>query len=126
MSAWSAGGRCRCCYSRYFVFHLIEKRVQQAFHDHIQARYGIDLTFALEQPKRSDYGELAFSATFQLARQLRQDPKRIAAELAAEMPAVEGVAALEVAGGYLNIRFDRGVYGRALLQAAGTGTPAPS
>ena len=101
------------------MFHLIEKRVQQAFHDHIQARYGIDLAFALEQPKKSDYGELAFSATFQLARQLRQDPKKIAAELAAEMPAIEGVAALEVAGGaYLNIRFDRAAYGRALLQPA--------
>jgi arginyl-tRNA synthetase len=99
------------------VFPIIEKRVHQAFHDHILARYGIDLSFSLEQPKKSDYGELAFSATFQLARQLRQDPKRIAGELAADMPAIEGVASLEVAGAYLNIRFDRGVYGRGLLEA---------
>jgi arginyl-tRNA synthetase len=97
------------------VFHLLEKSVQEAFHDHILARYGIDLTFSLEQPKRSEYGELAFSATFQLARQLRQDPKLIAGELATEMPTIEGVSALEVTGAYINIRFDRGLYGLGLL-----------
>ena len=98
------------------MFHLLEKKVREAFHDHILARYGIDLAFSLEQPKRSDYGELAFSATFQLARQLRQDPKRIAAELAAEMPVIEGVQSLEVAGPYLNIRFDRPGYAAKLMQ----------
>src|SRR3954454_18587245 len=102
----SPGPPDRPCYTRISVFHLIEKRVREAFHDHILARYGIDLSFNLEQPKKSEFGELAFSATFQLARQLRQDPKRIAAELAAEMPPIEGIAALEVAGAYLNIRFD--------------------
>src|SRR5205085_7722809 len=56
-----------------------------------------------------------FSATFQLARQLRQDPKKIAAQLAAELPPIEGIRAVEVAGAYLNIRFDRAVYGRSLL-----------
>jgi arginyl-tRNA synthetase len=108
------------------VFHLLEQRVQEAFHDHILARYGIDLAFSLEQPKRSEYGELAFSATFQLARQLRQDPKRIAAELAAEMPAIEDVSALEVAGAYLNIRFSRGLYGLSLLDSASAKPAAAS
>jgi arginyl-tRNA synthetase len=98
------------------VFHLIEKRVQQAFHDHIQARYGIDLPIAIEQPRQSDFGELAIPAAFALAKQLRQPPKKIAAELAAEIPPIEGVSAIEAAGGgYLNIRFDRSAYGFALL-----------
>ena len=57
------------------MFHLIEKTVQQAFHDHILARYGADLAVAVEQPKQSEFGELAIPAAFQLAKQLRQAPK---------------------------------------------------
>jgi arginyl-tRNA synthetase len=105
------------------VFHLIEKRVQQAFHEHILARYGVDLAITIEQPKQSDFGELAIPAAFQLAKQLRQPPRKIAAALAAEIPPVEGIASMEVAGnGYLNLRFDRALYGHALLQPA----PAPA
>jgi len=99
------------------VFHLLEKRLQEAFHDHIQARYGVDLPVAIEQPKQPDFGELALPAAFQLAKQLRQAPKKIAAELAADMGAIDGVASLEVAGnGYLNVRFDRTQYALALLK----------
>ena len=101
------------------MFHILEKQVQRAFHDHIQARYGIDLAVALEQPKQSDFGELAVPAAFQLAKQLRQPPRKIAAELASEIGPIPGVAALEVAGsGYLNIRFDRAAYAEGLLHAA--------
>jgi len=99
------------------VFQAIEKQVSEAFHAHIQARYGVDLAVAIEQPRPSDFGEMAVPAAFQLAKQLRQAPKKIAAELAAEIGAIPGVAAMEVAGnGYLNLRLDRGAYGVALLR----------
>jgi arginyl-tRNA synthetase len=98
------------------LFHILEGRVQQAFHSHVRARYGIDLEIAIEQPKQSDFGELAVPAAFQLARQLKQPPKKIAAEITGEMPPVPGVAVMEVAGnGYINVRFDRGAYAAALL-----------
>jgi arginyl-tRNA synthetase len=98
------------------VFQSIEKQVSQAFHAHIQARYGVDLAVAIEQPRQSDFGEMAVPAAFQLAKQLREAPKKIAAELAEEIGPIAGVAAMEVAGnGYLNIRLDRGAYGAALL-----------
>jgi len=101
------------------VFHLLEKRVQEAFHHHIQARYGLDLAIAIEQPKQPDFGEIALPVAFQLAKQLKQAPKKIAAELHAEIGAVEGIVALEVAGnGYINVRFDRARYGAALLNQA--------
>ena len=106
------------------MFHLIEKKIQEAFHDHIQARYGIDLAVAVEQPKQSEFGELAIPAAFQLAKQLRRAPKKIAAELAADVGPIEGVDRLEVAGnGYLNIYLDRGRYAEALLRPADE-TPA--
>src|ERR1700735_2678026 len=101
------------------MFHLLEKQVQRSFHDHVQARYGIDLAVAVEQPKQSDFGELAIPAAFQLAKQLKQAPRKIAAELIAEIGPIPGVAALEVAGGgYINIRFDRTSYGQGLLAPA--------
>ena len=100
------------------MFHLLEKRVQETFHNHIAARYGIDLAVAIEQPKQPEFGELAVPAAFQLAKQLKQPPKKIAAELVAEIGAIEGAAALEIAGnGYINVRFDRAQYGAGLLAA---------
>jgi arginyl-tRNA synthetase len=99
------------------VFHSIEKHVSSAFRAHILARYGLDLAVAVEQPRQSDFGEMAVPAAFHLAKQLRQAPRKIAAELAAEIGPIEGVAAVEVAGnGYVNIRLDRGALGAALLR----------
>jgi arginyl-tRNA synthetase len=99
------------------VFHSIEKQISSAFHAHIQIRYGIDLAVAIEQPRQSDFGEMAVPAAFQLAKQLRQAPKKIAAELAAEIGPIPGVAAMEVAGnGYINIRLDRAAYATDLMR----------
>ena len=109
------------------MFHSIEKRVSDAFHAHILVRYGIDVAIAIEQPRQSDFGEMAVPAAFQLAKQLRQAPKKIAAELAAGIGPIEGIAAIEVAGnGYLNLRLDRAAFGAGLLagegeRAAGSG-----
>ena len=98
------------------MFHSIEKRISSAFRAHIQARYGVDLAVAIEQPRQSDFGEMAVPAAFQLAKQLRQAPKKIAAELVEDMGPIEGVSAMEVAGnGYINIRLDRGAYAAELL-----------
>ena len=104
------------------MFHSIEKQVASAFHAHIQARYGVDLAVSIEQPRQSDFGEIAVPAAFQLAKQLRQAPKKIAAELVDEIGPIAGVASLEVAGnGYINIRLDRGVYAAALLSGEAEG-----
>ncbi len=108
------------------MFHTIEKQVADAFHTHIRIRYGIDLSVTVEQPRQSDFGEMAVPAAFQLARQLRQAPRKIAAELVEELGPIAGVAATEVAGnGYINIRMDRGAYGASLLAGDAAGeTPA--
>jgi len=108
------------------VFHSIERQVAAAFRAQIQARYGRHLPVTVEQPRQSEFGEMAVPAAFQLAKQLRQAPKKIAAELVADLGPIEGVAALEVAGnGYINIRLDRGAYGAALLRGE-TEAPRPA
>ena len=80
------------------MFHSIEKEVAGAFHAHIRIRYGIDLAVTIEQPRQSDFGEMAVPAAFQLAKQLRQAPRKIAAELVDEIGPIPGVGAMEVAG----------------------------
>ncbi len=99
------------------MFHRIEKTVQKAFHDHIAARYGVELAVVVEQPKQSDFGELAIPVAFQLAKTLKQSPKKIAAELLDEVGLIEGVATMEIAGGgYINLRLDRAAYAMSLLR----------
>jgi arginyl-tRNA synthetase len=109
------------------VFYEQEKSIQQAFSTHVAARYGVNLQVGLEQPRQPDFGELAVPAAFQLAKQLKQAPKKIAAELVADIGDIPGVAALEIAGnGYINIRFDRGAYALGLLRdPSGSGDTAP-
>ena len=84
---------------------------------HLAARYGADAPVVLEQPKQSSFGELAIPCAFQLARTLKKPPRAIAQEITEQIGCIEGVAALEVAGnGYINVRFDRGLYGDMLLR----------
>src|SRR5579872_3045549 len=108
------------------MFHLLETRIAEAFAARIQSLYGLTVPVQTEQPKQSDFGEIAVPAAFQLARQLKKAPKVTAAELSAAGEPIEGIAAIEIAGnGYLNIRLDRGYYGSALLRGD-AGAPAVS
>ena len=98
------------------MFHLLEKRIGEAFASRIEALYGVPGATQTEQPKQSSFGEIAVPAAFQLARQLKKPPKAIAGELAAAAGQIEGVEAIEIAGnGYLNLRLDRGYYASGLL-----------
>ena len=102
------------------MFHNLEKRLQNEFRRHA----GADV--AVEQPKESSFGELALPIAFQLAKTLKQAPKKIAADLVAAVGEIAGFASMEIAGnGYINARFDRGAYGAALLSGE-TETPAAS
>jgi arginyl-tRNA synthetase len=101
------------------VFHHIEQQLRLSFAGFLTSTYGVEVPVVVEQPKQSSFGEFALPVAFALARQLRKSPRAIADELASRMPAIPGVAAVEVAGnGYLNVRLDRGLYGAALLAGA--------
>ena len=112
----------------FFMFHLLEKRIAEAFAAKITALYGVDGPVQTEQPKQASFGEIAVPAAFQLARTLKKAPKAIATELSNAVGAIEGVSEIEIAGnGYLNVRLDRGAYGASLLserEAPGTSTEA--
>jgi arginyl-tRNA synthetase len=102
------------------VFHRIERQVEAAVSSHVRDTLGVETEVAAGQPREPSFGELSLTVAFQLAKQLRQAPRTIAARIAAELPKPDGVASLEVAGnGYINVRFERGRYGRALLEGEG-------
>jgi arginyl-tRNA synthetase len=108
------------------VFHNLEKHIQTAFRDRLRAQFGVETEIALEQPKQSSFGELSLPIAFQLARTLKQAPKKIAADAIAAVGEIPGVSAMEIAGnGFINVRFDRGAYGASLLGPAADG-PAES
>jgi arginyl-tRNA synthetase len=102
------------------MFHLLEKRIAEAFASRIESLYGVAGPVQTEQPKQSSFGDISIPAAFQLARQLKKAPKVIAAELLSSVGAIEGVSAIEIAGnGYLNLRLDRGYYAAAVLSGDG-------
>ena len=99
------------------VFHILESRITEAVSAHIRIRYGVEVAVVVEQPRQSSFGEIALPVAFQLAKELKRAPRAIAAELAEELPPIEGVQKLEAAGGgYLNLRFERAWYGGELLK----------
>jgi arginyl-tRNA synthetase len=107
------------------VFHNLEKQIQRAFGECLRAQFNADIPVTIEQPKQSSFGDLALPAAFQLAKSLKQPPRKIAADLVAAVGAIPGVAAMEIAGnGYINVRFDRGVYGNGLLDDPAERQPA--
>ncbi len=112
-------------YTQISVFHNLEKQIHAAFRDCLRARFGVESDFALEQPRQASFGDVAVPVAFQLAKSLKQAPKKVAADLVEAVGAIPGVSAMEVAGnGYINIRFDRGAYAAGLLGGADETAPA--
>ena len=107
------------------MFHSIEKQISGRVATCVRSRYGAETTAPLEQPKQASFGELAIPVAFHLARQLKQAPKAIAAQIVADLGTLDGVSALEVAGnGYINVRLDRAAYALGILRRSGQ-PPAP-
>jgi arginyl-tRNA synthetase len=66
----------------------------------------------LERPKNRDHGDWASNAALKLAKAVGANPREFAAEIAAGLAEVDGVAGVEVAGpGFINIRLDAAAAG---------------
>ena len=75
----------------------------------------------LERPKNRDHGDWASNAALKLAKAVGANPREFAAEIAAGLTEVDGVAGVEVAGpGFINIRLDAaaaGVLAKTIVEA---------
>ena len=108
------------------MFHTLETRIQSAFRACLADRFGIQSEISVEQPRQTSFGDLALPVAFQLAKGLRQPPRKIAADLVEAVGTIPGVAAMEIAGnGYINVRFDRGAFGESLLRGESSAAAAP-
>lgn len=76
---------------------------------------------ALERPRNRDHGDWASSVALKNAKAIGMPPRQLADELVPGILAIEGVAAVEVAGpGFLNIRLEAGAAGelaRTIVEA---------
>ena len=100
----------------------LERQKQLAAHvrNFLKSKYDVDLpNIVIDAPPKVEMGEFAMPFSFELAKQLRRAPRKIAEEIVAEMPVPEGFDKFEVAGaGYINARLRRDDEARAL--AAGS------
>ena len=105
------------------------RRFQQLLADRVRAllreQYELDLpNIVVEQPPTVEMGEYALPLAFELAKRLRQAPRKIAEEIVCGIGEIPGFEKLEAAGaGYINARLKRDQAAAALLAAVEP--PAP-
>jgi arginyl-tRNA synthetase len=84
----------------------------------IEDNFGVAHAPVLEVPPRREMGDLASPAAMQLARTLKRNPRTIAEEIAAALPAIPLVRKVRVEGaGYLNFSLDRAAFAARLATA---------
>jgi arginyl-tRNA synthetase len=100
-----------------------QKQLAAAVRTFLREKYQIDVAnVVIDQPPSVEMGEFALPLSFELAKRLRKPPRKIAEEIAAEMPLPDGFEKLEVAGaGYINARLKRDEAAKAL--ASGMAQP---
>ncbi|QNI34648.1 arginine--tRNA ligase [Alloacidobacterium dinghuense] len=88
-----------------------QKKLLERLRAVLRDKFQVELdTIAIEQPPEIKFGEYALPIAFELARKLKNAPRKIADEIVTELSPLEGFAGFEVAGaGYINARLDRGV-----------------
>jgi arginyl-tRNA synthetase len=105
----------------------ILERVRQRFSQAVEEEFGFRVEQpALGFPPNVDLGEISITACFELAKRLRQPPRKIAETLAARLLPLEGVQQVSTEGGYLNFHLDRAALAAAVFErcAAAPGTTA--
>ncbi len=103
------------------MVHVLVARVRAALAAHIRKHYQLDVTIVTEKPPRIEMGETATPVCFELAKRLKRAPRQIAQEIAVQLPPIEGVARVEVAGaGYVNFYFSRTAFLAASLKEVAT------
>src|SRR5271166_3026335 len=96
-----------------------QKRLAATVQAFLREKYQIEMaSVVIDQPPSVEMGEFALPLSFDLAKRLRKPPRKIAEEIAAEMPLPDGFEKLEVAGaGYINARLKRDAAAQALAHS---------
>jgi arginyl-tRNA synthetase len=95
---------------------MLQRRLADRVRGFLRTQYGIEqANVVVDQPPNVALGEYALPLAFELAKQLRKPPRKIAEELVAGIGVVPGFHSFEVAGaGYINARVNRGELAAAM------------
>jgi len=110
------------------LYRHLERRLAQLTRDFLRERYGLELEkVVIEQPPKVELGEYALPLAFELAKQLRKPPRKIAEEIVSGIGTIDGFEKLEVAGaGYINARVDRAPLAAAVAKGEEPAVEHPS
>jgi arginyl-tRNA synthetase len=102
------------------LVHVYVARIRAALAAHILQHYQLNVNIVTEKPPRIEMGEVSSPVCFELAKRLKRPPRQIAQEIAAQLPAIEGIERVEIAGGgYVNFYFLRAAFLAGSLMEAG-------
>ncbi|HEX4485911.1 MAG TPA: arginine--tRNA ligase, partial [Terriglobales bacterium] len=98
------------------MYRHLQLRLAAKIAEFLQKTYGVTLPrIVIDQPPTVQLGEYALPLAFELAKQLRKPPRKIAEEIVNGIGPIEGFEKLEIAGaGYINARVDRAAMATAL------------
>jgi len=107
------------------VYRFLQRRLVSHIRNFLREKYQVELpNVVIEQPPKIEMGEYALPFSFELAKKLRKPPRKIAEEVIATIPPLEGFLPFEVAGaGYVNARVDRAAMAREIV--SGREHPVP-
>jgi arginyl-tRNA synthetase len=99
------------------VYRFLQRRLVSHIRNFLREKYQVELpNVVIEQPPKIEMGEYALPFSFELAKKLRKPPRKIAEEVIATIPPLEGFLPFEVAGaGYVNARVDRAAMAREIV-----------
>jgi arginyl-tRNA synthetase len=101
------------------MFLSYQARVRETISLFLKSEYNVEPRIVMEQPPRPEFGDLALTFAFELAKSLRRPPRKIAEEVIAKLPPIPGVARMEPAGaGYVNVFFDRAAFATEMMSGA--------
>jgi arginyl-tRNA synthetase len=104
-----------------------QDRLAEKIREAVRAAFDVDLpSLSFQYPPRADFGDLALTAPFDLAKNLKRKPREIAERLAPDLASLPGVRRAEVAGGgYVNLFLDRAAFARELHASLRTPRTTP-
>jgi len=105
------------------LFLEIQQATREKFAKAVQEIFHVEVSeVALGFPPSPEMGEISITSCFDLARQLRQPPRKLAEQVAARLLPIEGVERVSLAGaGYINLHLDHAAVFSKLLQTRATG-----
>jgi len=108
------------------LYLTIQRRIQDRFVEAVADAFKLEVKPpALDVPPSLEMGDISLAACFELAKSLRQPPRKIAEQLASRILPLPGVARVSIAGaGYLNFHLDRASTAVELFRLR-TSPPAP-